>query len=396
MYMILKRLFKEDKYVDIKASILAFMSSITLASVSNAIYIRMYSLLALEILITLFLHIKLLENKKINTKLLMFVGMSVLLGILTHYYYLFYIFALYIIFAIKYIKEKKLKEFIYYTFTMIISGILSLIIFPYLVNHMFFGYRGKGVINNLENTSETLVNIFEHIHNLNYYGFNNLLFIIIAIILGLLIYNKLIKKNEINIKNKKILILIIIPSLFFFVMASIASPWKVLRYIVPVCGIIFAVTIYCLYKLLQSVFSEKTSNIVISAIFCLILVMPLLFKMKPELLYSDKKEFVQKINNDLNNVPAIYFLDTGKSSFLDDITLFEKLDKSYIAKDFEFTKENIEKIINEKDISKGLIIFLHQDRNSEDILNKIKNTSGLENSEHLKKLSSCNVYYVHN
>lgn len=396
MYMILKRLFKEDKYVDIKASVLAFMSSITLASVSNAIYIRMYSLLALEILITLFLHIKLLENKKINTKLLMFIGMSVLLGILTHYYYLFYIFALYIIFAIKYIKEKKLKEFIYYTFTMIISGILSLIIFPYLVNHMFFGYRGKGVINNLENTSETLVNIFEHIHNLNYYGFNNLLFIIIAIILGLLIYNKLIKKNEINIKNKKILILIIIPSLFFFVIASIASPWKVLRYIVPVCGIIFAVTIYCLYKLLQSAFSEKTSNIVISAIFCLILVMPLLFKMKPELLYSDKKEFVQKVNNDLNNVPAIYFLDTGKSSFLDDITLFEKLDKSYIAKDFEFTKENIEKIINEKDISKGLIIFLHQDRNSQDILSKVKNTSGLENSEHLKKLSSCNVYYVHN
>jgi len=59
MYMILKKLFREDKYPEIKASALAFISSITLASVSNAIYIRMYSLLALEILITLFLHIKL-------------------------------------------------------------------------------------------------------------------------------------------------------------------------------------------------------------------------------------------------------------------------------------------------------------------------------------------------
>ncbi len=108
------------------------------------------------------------------------------------------------------------------------------------------------------------------------------------------------------------------------------------------------------------------------------------------------KEFVQKINNDLNNVPAVYFLDTGKSSFLDEITLFEKIDKSYIAKDFEFTKENIEKIIKKQDISEGLIIFLHQDRNSEEALNIIKNTSGLQNSEHLKKLSTCNVYYVYN
>ena len=126
------------------------MSSITLASCSNVVYIRMYALLTLEILITIFLHIKLLEQKKINPKLLVGIGISVLVGVLTHYYYLIYLVSLYLIFLIKYIKEKKLKNLLYYTLTMVISGILSLIIFPYSINHMFFGYRGQGVISNLK------------------------------------------------------------------------------------------------------------------------------------------------------------------------------------------------------------------------------------------------------
>ena len=60
MYLILKKLFKDEKYSNEKSAILAFMSSIILASLSNAIYIRMYALSTLNILITVFLHIKLL------------------------------------------------------------------------------------------------------------------------------------------------------------------------------------------------------------------------------------------------------------------------------------------------------------------------------------------------
>ena len=91
MYLILKRLFKEEKYSKGKTIILAFMSSIILASLSNVVYIRMYSLLTLEILITTFLHIKLLEDKNLSSKMLICLGISVLAGILTHYYYLFYL-----------------------------------------------------------------------------------------------------------------------------------------------------------------------------------------------------------------------------------------------------------------------------------------------------------------
>ena len=66
MYLILKEIFKEEENVEIKSSILAFVSSIILASISNVIYIRMYALATLNIVITTFLHIKLLESKGLN------------------------------------------------------------------------------------------------------------------------------------------------------------------------------------------------------------------------------------------------------------------------------------------------------------------------------------------
>lgn len=62
MYLLLRKMFKNENNQELKAMVLSFISSVTLASLSNAIYIRMYSLLTLEILITVFLHTKLLEE----------------------------------------------------------------------------------------------------------------------------------------------------------------------------------------------------------------------------------------------------------------------------------------------------------------------------------------------
>ena len=62
----------------------------------------MYALSTLNVLITTYLHLMLLEKKEIDYKLLIFIGISALAGSLTHYYYLFYLAMMFIMFAIKY------------------------------------------------------------------------------------------------------------------------------------------------------------------------------------------------------------------------------------------------------------------------------------------------------
>ena len=78
MYLILQKLLQKETHVKEKAILLAFISSITMASLTSVLYIRMYALSTLNVLITAFLHIKLLENKKQEPKLLVLIGLSAL------------------------------------------------------------------------------------------------------------------------------------------------------------------------------------------------------------------------------------------------------------------------------------------------------------------------------
>ena len=392
MYLILQKLLKNEEKIKEKSLVLAFLSSITMAALTNAIYIRMYALSTLNILITTYLHIKLLETEKINIKLIVFIGISALVGSLTHYYYLFYLAMMFIIFAIKYIKEKDFKKLATYTSTMLLAGILSLIIFPYSIQHMFFGYRGQGVISKLTNIPEFLKSLLAYIHKVNYFGFNNLLYFIIIAIVGIILYNKKHSKTnkENNIETLKIIYL---PTIFYFTIVSIASPWIELRYIMPVCGLIFVLVIYWLYQLLRTLLTEDKCNKILAIVLVLIFVSPFIFKIEPEVMFRDKKEIVQKLENELN-VPTLYMFNSQNNRFLDDILLFAKLDESYIAKDINCTKRNIEIILREKDISKGVIVFINEGQENDDIIDIIKEATGLKRSEYLKRLNACDVYYL--
>lgn len=391
MYKILNELLEKEEYAKEKSIILATLSSLTMASLTNVIYIRMYALATLNILIATYLHIKLYKNntKSINLKLLTCISIFTLLGVLTHYYYIFYIAMLYLILAIKYIKNKEYKALAYYTIAMLIAGVASLIIFPYMIKHMFFGYRGQGVISNLTNISKFITSILAYITKANFYAFNNLLFIII---IGIIIY-KICKKKIRSIENKEereVFKLILAPTVFYFILVSVASPWIELRYIMPICSLLFVLVIYYLYKTLTN---QKYREVIIAILLIVILKSPTIFKIEPEVMYSDKKEIVQKIENEWN-LPTIFMFNSQNNRFLDDILLFSKLNESYIAKDIEPTEENIKKILEDKETSKGIIVFINEGQDNDQVIETIKKATNLEKSSYVKRLNACDVYHI--
>ena len=378
-----------------KSIILAFISSITMASLTNVIYIRMYALSTFNILLTTLLHIKLLENlnnnEKINSKLLISIGTSALIGSLTHYYFLFYLAMMYLIFATKYIKKKETKKLIWYTLTMGIAATISLAIFPYSIQHMFFGYRGQGVIDKFKDISMFLQNIFEYLKKINRFCFAELGGIILIIILIGAIYTS--KKNlQIKTKNE-IAHIIVIPTVFYFLLVAVASPWIELRYIMPICNLVFILCIYYFYKILNEIFKDKKANTILAITLIAIILAPAIFKIEPEVMYSDKKEIVEQLENDIN-VPTIYMFNSENNRFLDDILLFAEVDESYIAKDIQYTEKNIAEILKGKNLSKGLVVFINPEQENDKIIEIIKSATGLQNSEYLKRLNACDMYLV--
>lgn len=452
MYLILRKLFAKSENSQIKSAFLALISSLTLASINNAIYIRMYALSSLNILITTYLHLKLAEKKGDNYKLLVAIGISALVGSLTHYYYLFYLAMLFIMFVIKYLKEKEYKELAKYIITMIIAGILSLIIFPYSIKHMFFGYRGKGAINSLLNISEFFIKICQYILIINVYAFNNILFILVVFILGIIIYKK-IKKIKLIEKNKYIKY-ILYPTIFYFLLVAMSAPWIELRYMMPICSIIFILIMYLLIMLLKNIVKEKTLNIIVIVIALLMFIMPFIsnqiidisvgkkfkyeqenaysskqeiveklksesnipinifskftdasiddtllfiknFRIEPEVLYSNKHKITEMIEKEYKNLPTLYLFNSNNNRFLDDILLFAKINKSYIAKDIECNSQNIKQIMKDKDTSHGILVFINDGQEKDEKIDIIKETFGFEQTTYLQRLNACDLYYIH-
>ena len=384
-----KILSNEEKSKE-KSIILTFATALTMASLTNVIYIRMYALSTLNIMLTTYLHMKLLESEKINPKLLVFIGISATIGSLTHYYYLFYLAMMYIVFTIKYIRKKEFKKFGFYTLTMAIAAVISLLIFPFSIVHMFFGYRGQGVIDKFKDISMFIQNIVLYLVKVNNFCFNGIGVVIFILEICGCIYMK-IKKRKIELN--KFVKIIVPPTIFYFLLVAVASPWIELRYIMPICSIIFIIGIYFAYILLKNILSEKITNIIASVMRIVIMISPAIFKIEPEVMFSDKAEIVEKLSKEYN-VPTLYVFYSENNRFLDDILLFSKIDNSYIAKDLEYTVENIKAIFEEKDTSKGVIVFINKDEENEKILEKLGDTLNLKNTKHLKRMNACNIYYI--
>jgi len=140
-------------------------------------------------------------------------------------------------------------------------------------------------------------------------------------------------------------------------------------------------------------FNEKTNNITMAITLLAILIAAIVFKIEPEVAYLDNKEIVSKLKNELN-VPTLYLLDFEHNRFLDDILLFSILDESYVAKDLDCTEENIQEILNNKDISKGMVVFINEGQNNDEKIERILNSTSLGNCTYLKRLNACDVYYL--
>ena len=230
MYLIIKKLLEDTENVLEKSIVLAVFSSITIASLTNLVYIRMYALSTLNIVITAYLHMRLYEIKEENYKLLTAIGLSALVGSLTHYYYLFYLVVLFIMFTIKYLKEKRYKEFGKYFAALAVAGILSILIFPFSIQHMFFGYRGQGALSNLSNIMTAFKGIVTYLFIMNRYGFNNILFFVLVSMIVIVIYKRM-RGIEIFSGRNRYVKYMLLPSFFYFLLVSISSPWKTLRYV---------------------------------------------------------------------------------------------------------------------------------------------------------------------
>lgn len=404
VFLISEKLFRKEKNGTAKALVLTLMAGLTVATLDTVLYIRMYCLLTLMVTVTTYLHLKLLESKGLNWKLLAGISVVALLGVLTQYYYLFYLVALYVFFAVRYIREKRWKELGAYTGALALAGILSLVIWPYSIKHMFFGYRGQGVLSNFADPAGVAIHVGLYLWVISQFVFHGLLPVILIAMMVLMVYGLLRKKSlEVPAETRSGFAMIFVATMTYFLIAAVASPYQTLRYVMAICGMSFMLVAYGLYKLTGMFWREKARNIIMVVLAAVMLVVPAVAGIRPDTLYAEKAELMSRVE-ELKGAPALYVLDGSSNRFLDDILLFSKFEQSYIAKDLGKTDEGVDyglmkrqvkEIMAGKNLGEGMVVVINNGQDNERILATISEATGLEGEEWLAGMFACNVYYLY-
>ncbi len=394
LFLVIERLLAGEKSRITKTAVLTLATSVTVAAISTVIYIRMYAMLAMWVTITAYLHLRLIEAKKVEPKLLTVIGVVALLGVLTQYYYLFFLVPLFIVMVVRYIKAKDWKKLRAYIITLVVAAVVSLVVWPWSIKHLFFGYRGQGAISNLLNFSQLGEQLGIFAGLIVKYNFHYLLPVILIAMFVLAIYglrhHKSLKIERKDAENYRLLLW---PTLTFFVIVSVASPYFSLRYLEAICCLLFVLVMWGLYVLLGMVCVEKKRNIIMAIVLAVTALIPIPARLEPDVEYSEwatATNFVQEHRE----VPLLYIYDMGNNRFLDDILLFTMADWSYIMSEREYTAEEFAQVLETRDLSDGLIVIANYGYGNQAYLDTLKKATGLTEQEYIFRLNAADLYYL--
>ncbi len=124
--------------------IVASVYGLSIGAVSAAVFIRMYALLTVMVLGTAYAHLELFKaDWQLKGKKRVLIVLFLLLGYLTHYYFVIFAATTALVVMICMALGKRWKELLRYFVTLAVTGAVGVILWPFSIKHIFFGYRGR-------------------------------------------------------------------------------------------------------------------------------------------------------------------------------------------------------------------------------------------------------------
>ena len=255
LFKIGRKVTGSNVYALIGAGAYAF----SIACITTTIYLRMYAVLTFFVLSFLYITLKLYDKRNgINIKDCLTLGIIVFSGILTHYYFILFAAVTGLVFIVFKIKEKFLKDLIKYIITAAAGAAAALCVYPFIISNVLGGNRGFGSLR----FSVDLITIVTYlIYKLCTYVqilakelfLNQIWLLVLCCVcaVGFGIYFRFVKKKKLSRRA----ILILVPTLVFFIVISLVSPFNSDRYIMvslPIIAMIFAFAFIKVFELIKN------------------------------------------------------------------------------------------------------------------------------------------------
>ncbi len=250
--------------------------------VSCAVFFRMYALETLAVFVTFYFYMTLKEKRyALERKDYIRLGLVAIFGFNVHYYYILYLIPLFAL--TMYNIKKEAGEPGKYFASQFVAGIVSLIIWPFSLYHILFGYRGTEAVSKLKSLG-ILKSALDYLilcaRSLFFSDFAGGVVLVIAI--ASLIYGR--KKADKNVPWKELLI----PPVIYLIIVSKIAPSSSSRYIMCLFPFVIIALVCMIYPGMMRFMKDEGRAGYVCALLAVIYVVCSFVFIEPEFLYREK------------------------------------------------------------------------------------------------------------
>ncbi len=289
LYHVIKKYFQSQSMAILSVALFGFSQGFS----SCAVYFRMYAVLTFFVVAAFAVQLRLIENRfqmKGGDKQLLI--LTTVLGFYTHYYFILFLVGTVLLNLFYFIKEKRIYALKEYLKTIMLSGIVSVLVWPLSLYHILFGYRGTEAMAKLTGNSFLRnLKVYGEILANAYFGGSKIVFAAIIVVLGgLSVF--IFMKNQKNgtgewQKQKKNWMFLTVPSIFyslFMVQITPAPEDRYLMCIFPFIAVLVAWGSVSLGRMIRDRWLKRGTYVIILLVFVL-----LNLKIRPNYLYLNQR-----------------------------------------------------------------------------------------------------------
>lgn len=358
---------------------------LSMGTISMVIFQRMYMLLTFFILLYFYYSLKIYKSDfNLSKKNFVALGVITILGFLTQYFFAIYAVFIFVFMFIEMLRQKKDKKVILkYTFSHILYGVLGILLFVPCINHLIFSDRG---LSNLGN-NDYFTHFCDYLKHLAYsFSINNTnMFLIVCCLfvffVGLLF---LFRKS----KEKFVVLLTVVPSFFYFLVAVKLTSFQELRYIMPVIPFVC----FSLFFVFDFVFVFKYKSALMFFIAFALSFNGFLFS-EPKFLFSDYSKNLE-IAESYKDKSFVYVYDNffNHMQSLPEMMIY---DKSLII---NFNRDELNYVFDDEFLNSesSFVLCIKSYMDNDLILHEIQNNSDFKNVTELLKVDFSSSEIVSN
>ena len=357
LYLLVKEIFKSK----INGLLLAFLYAVSFGGLNTMVYIRMYMLLTFMTLLHAYVYLKYFEKDKIGMKDGVLLGITLVGGVLSQYYFLFIAFFFGVWYCIRFILKKQYQNLLRYLLTVFVSAGISLLLWPHMLEHLFFGGRGEETKGNLLSFDGYAEGLREMFRIMNNDMFTKLLPVIFVGIL--LLFVLCLKYKRLNVKqwNSQFFAILFV-TMGYFLLVTKAAPYQVDRYVMPIYPLVYLLVAGTCYSLLEKLVPRKLAVILcimgfggLSAVHIAVSGIPYTYEKNVDNI--ERRAIVEEYRD----CYALYISDDSSTHFFDAVQMLKEYQGFYYANDLANiaeVKEDMELLSDEK----NLIVYVKNKR----------------------------------